>query len=104
MTWGDQPTEREKQCLANALLYGQSEAAARLDISAQTLKNHLTNLYARLGAESYADAAIALGWLDIPGEYVVGRRMPVKPTERHHPASEQLLAYADSILRELENR
>lgn len=45
-----------------------SEVAGRLDISDQTVKNHIANAYARLEVTNMAEAFLVLGWLRIPGE------------------------------------
>ena len=104
MTWGKNPTRRELQALANALLFGRKEAAMRMGIKPTTLRNHLTSLNERLEVNNMREAAIALGWLDVPAEHVTTGRYSLPQAERHHERSEQLLAYADAILREMENR
>lgn len=98
-----QPTERQLQVFANFLLHGTKEAAVVLDIAEQTVKNTLTDLYIRLGVESQAQAAVALGWLDIPDGYVhsLRRKGQLKPRGRQEQA-ERLLNYANTILDELE--
>lgn len=64
--FGTTPTARELQALAYALRKDSKRAAAEMGISEQTVKNHLTALYLRLGAQSKNEAAIALGWLVVP--------------------------------------
>lgn len=56
-----------------ALLNGQKEAAYALGLSIQTLKNHVTSIYAKLSTEqepvtSQTEALVAVGWLRIPDE------------------------------------
>jgi DNA-binding CsgD family transcriptional regulator len=43
------------------------EAARSLGMKLDTLKNHLTDAYLRLGAESALHAFRILGWLQVPG-------------------------------------
>lgn len=62
------PTDRELRVLAAQLRYGSYGASRRLNLAQSTVKNHLTNLYDKLGAESQSDAALRLGWLELPPE------------------------------------
>ena len=48
--------------------FSHKETAARLDISIQTVKNHVANLYERLGVNTMLEAATKLGWLKPPDE------------------------------------
>jgi DNA-binding NarL/FixJ family response regulator len=52
---------------------GQTIEAIAYDmgISHQTVKNHVTSVYAKTGAECFAEALVALGWLVIPEEAMV---------------------------------
>lgn len=43
-----------------------SDAGARLGISAQTAKNHLTHVYAKLGTGGLLNTYRRLGWLRVP--------------------------------------
>lgn len=61
------PTARELQVFAACLRRSSAKEAAReLGISHQTVKNHLGNLYRKLGVDCDTQAAIALGWLVLP--------------------------------------
>lgn len=42
------------------------EAAGRLGVSDQTVKNHMTGVYEALGVDSLASALAAVGWLKVP--------------------------------------
>jgi len=42
------------------------EVGAILRISAQTVRNHVTNAYWKLGADNAIDAYVRLGWLRVP--------------------------------------
>ena len=96
------PTEREKRCLALSLVYGRKTAAYGLGISMRTIRNHLTSLNQKLGVETAREAAIVLGWLQIPMEYLEAKPS-ILENEIHHPGSEQLLNYADALLKQLES-
>ena len=63
-------TDQQLRCLALSLLYDAETVANTMGISRQTLKNHLSLLYARLRVKSKSQAAVRLGWLDIPGKYL----------------------------------
>ena len=55
-------TERETECLAHAAQgRTNSEIAARLDISENTVRFHFKNVLKKLGAHSRAEA-VAKGW------------------------------------------
>ena len=95
------PTEREKQCLAASLVYGRKEAAYALGITVATLRNHLSSINYKLGVETAREAAIVLGWLNIPEQYL-DCSPDILDHEIHHPISEQLLNYADALLDQLE--
>lgn len=65
--FGTNPTERELESLAEVFVHGdQQRAADCMGIARSTMKQALTNLYARLGAISGMEAAVSLGWLDFP--------------------------------------
>lgn len=62
-----QPTPRQTEALAAVVRTGSGkEAASALGISLQTLRNHLSALYAVLSVESAMEAATALGWTHPP--------------------------------------
>lgn len=44
----------------------QKQVAQELKISPQTVKNHMTNLYIRLGVKGAIEALHALGWVRAP--------------------------------------
>jgi DNA-binding CsgD family transcriptional regulator len=57
----------ELRCLAEYARQGrQKDATQTVGISLHTFKNHITAAYGKLGAESLAEAASALGWLRVP--------------------------------------
>jgi excisionase family DNA binding protein len=66
---GCEPTPREVECLALAVLYGRDEASVRLGISRKSVNNALTRLFSRLEVERKEEAMMRLGWLKIPAEY-----------------------------------
>ena len=60
-------TEHEWEVMRQYALWGrQKEVAAYMGLSLQTVKNTLTTVYAKLGAESSIEAFRLLGWLRIP--------------------------------------
>ena len=59
-------TKRQLQVLAYSLNYGIADAASRLDITEQTAKNLLQALYRKIGVHTMTQAAIRVGWLQIP--------------------------------------
>jgi DNA-binding CsgD family transcriptional regulator len=63
-------TDQQFRCLALSLLYNSDVVAATMGISPQTVKNHLYVVYRKLGVKSKSQAAVRLGWLDIPGRYL----------------------------------
>lgn len=80
--FGTEPTVRELVILAEYMIHGvTTEASECLGLSESTTRNHLGNLYARLGCVSGIQAAVALGWIAWP------RALPVK---RHVVASAQI--------------
>lgn len=61
-------TPREREILAACVTGEKQEAvAARIGISPQTLKNHLSRAYEKLEATSLVDAYRRLGWLRVGG-------------------------------------
>jgi DNA-binding CsgD family transcriptional regulator len=87
------PTPRQLEALQASLMYGSQKAAAhQMGISPQQLKNHLTRLYKRLDVVSMPEAAIALGWLRIPGYPAPLTVEPLLyPIRQHLKAIERLL-------------
>jgi DNA-binding CsgD family transcriptional regulator len=63
------PTARELEVLAACLRLGQKCAAVELGISTNTVRAHVTNLTRKLGVQGRDQAAIALGWLELPSLY-----------------------------------
>lgn len=60
-------TARQREIMRRRALGDTNEAVAHaLNISAQTVKNHVTIVYAKTGATCFAEALIALGWLTVP--------------------------------------
>ena len=60
-------TMREVEALrARALAESNKDAAARLFVTEQTLKNLLTHAYRKVGAQSAVEAFRKLGWLMVP--------------------------------------
>ena len=57
----------------------QKAAAHQCGIRVQTVKNHMLNLYRRLGVGGAMEAAMALGWITLPGDAQAGRRKGRKP-------------------------
>lgn len=51
---------------AVALFGGQKEAARELGIAYQTLKNHISHVYHKLGVTTQSEALVAVGWLHLP--------------------------------------
>ena len=62
------PTPHDLRVLAACLRLGQKGAAHELGMSVQNVKNTCSLLYAKLEVCSATEAAIALGWLSLPGE------------------------------------
>jgi DNA-binding NarL/FixJ family response regulator len=65
----NEPTDRQLQVLAHAMLLGEAAAAHTLGITQQTVKNHLAKLYRTIGVRTRDTAAVSLGWLHVPAEY-----------------------------------
>lgn len=61
-------SEREWETLRACVHNTRQEAADALGITFQTLKNHLTNIYRKLGVENEREAYVAVGWLVVPDE------------------------------------
>ena len=63
------PTPGQLRVLAAYVRTGSQKAAAHeCEISLQTVKNHLSALYARLDVGGGMEAVSRLGWVRIPGE------------------------------------
>jgi len=63
-------TEAQLVTLAAYVQSGSAkETATELGIALSTVKNHLSNLYGRLGVSGAMEAAAVLGWVTIPGDY-----------------------------------
>jgi DNA-binding CsgD family transcriptional regulator len=63
---------REVEALRTyARLGSQSESAAEMSVSYQTLKNTLGHAYAKLGARGVMEAMFIMGWLRIPTDQEV---------------------------------
>lgn len=104
-TWLRQPTRREQQCLANALLHGRDQAALALGIAPSTMRNHLDRTYQRLGVNTSAEAALALGWLSLPEDLVVtidGKGAAPIPDDAALQRAEALLSYAHALLEKVD--
>lgn len=66
------PSPRELEVFAAYCRTGTTRrTAAALDVSEQTIKNHLGRLYAALEVPGNMAAATALGWLVVPESIVV---------------------------------
>jgi DNA-binding NarL/FixJ family response regulator len=61
-------TAREVQVIRAVARHGGAGrmAAAELGISPQTVKNHLSSVYGKLGAVGLTDALARMGWLRVP--------------------------------------
>lgn len=79
------PTPRQLQVMAAYVRGGSQKAAAHeFGISIRTVKNHLTDLYARLGVGGVLEALTKLGWVRVPAEVPVkGFVRPVRRSYRH---------------------
>lgn len=74
--YGDPLSAREYQVLAvYARLGDQRHVASALAISMQTVKNHLSNAYRKLGVETNFQAFRVMGWLTAPGDDVLSVEM-----------------------------
>jgi DNA-binding NarL/FixJ family response regulator len=64
-------TTREAQVLAEVAMHGANGPAAQcLEISEQTVKNHLSSVYKKLGVGSVTMALSQTGWLNVPTEFL----------------------------------
>jgi DNA-binding NarL/FixJ family response regulator len=64
-----EPTEQQLRVLAARYLGGTNERAARLlDLSPNTVRNHLEALYMTLDVRSAIDALGVLGWVHLPAD------------------------------------
>ena len=60
-------TVRQAEVLTAYLRTGSYQGAARqLGMPLQSVKNHLTAVYRRLGVDNALGAAKAIGWLQVP--------------------------------------
>ncbi len=77
---GSKLSVREREVLAAIAFCGdQKRAAIRLGIADQTIKNHLTTVYRRLGVHGIIDALYAVGWLRVPNDLrVLGSDQPAE--------------------------
>ncbi len=77
---GSKLSKREREVIAAIAYCGdQKRAAIRLGIADQTVKNHLTTAYRRLGVHGIIDALYALGWLRVPNDLrVLGSDLPTE--------------------------
>jgi DNA-binding NarL/FixJ family response regulator len=66
----DKPTPRQLEVLGVVIEEAGSRdrAATRLGLSMYTVREHLAQLYAKLGAHSTLEAALLLGWICLPAE------------------------------------
>jgi DNA-binding CsgD family transcriptional regulator len=65
-------TEAQLVTLAAYVQSGSAkETATELGIALSTVKNHLSNLYARLGVGGAMEAATVLGWVMVPSDYAM---------------------------------
>ncbi len=63
------PTARQLDCIRAYCATGSQIAAAHsLGITTQTLKNHMLDLYQRLGVGGAMEAAMALGYVTLPDD------------------------------------
>ena len=64
---GMELSPRELQCLTlKSTGLGNKEVANHLGIKLQTVKNHLSDSYRKLGVTNIIEALIALGWVTPP--------------------------------------
>lgn len=60
-------TERDMEIIEMYARVGYlPEVAERVHLSLMTVKNHMTQIYARLGVHSWQEAMYVLGWIRIP--------------------------------------
>lgn len=60
---------QEIESLAAYARHGtQKEAAAQMGLQEQTIKNHLTKAYRKLGTSGSTETFRHLGWLRVPGD------------------------------------
>lgn len=64
-------TARETQVLAEVAMHGAVKSAAEcVGISYQTVKNHLSAVYKKLGVGTVTMALSQTGWLNVPQEFL----------------------------------
>lgn len=78
-------TMRQLQCFAFAIQLGVQEAAHRLGISGQTVKNHLSQVYKKLGVMGRFEALVALGWVALPAELFTQEGPPLYASPEDAP-------------------
>ena len=77
------PTPQQLRVMAAYVRTGSQKAAAHeCNLSLQTVKNHMTALYLRLGAGNVLEALTRLGWVRVPAEVPANVR-PVRRSYRH---------------------
>lgn len=80
--FGEAVTDHEMTLLAETFIHGgQADAAYCLGLSVETVKNHSTRMYSKLGANSATQAAVLLGWMAFPRGLVKPHRKPAPPLE-----------------------
>lgn len=67
---GTPPTRRNLEVLAASILVGSKDAAYRLGVTPRSVQHSITDLLIRLDVGNRWEAALALGWLRIPEEYM----------------------------------
>ena len=78
------PTQQQLRVMAAYVRTGSQKAAAHeCNLSIQTVKNHLSALYARLDASNVLGALAKLGWVRVPAVPAKGFVRPVRRSYRH---------------------
>jgi hypothetical protein len=92
---GDPLTPREVEVLAAYAVGGTQDAvAAALGISKQTVKNHLSYIYIKVGAACAIQAFRAVGWLTVPDAFGIAA---LAYDQRAAAARRSLRALRDAI-------
>ena len=81
------PTPQQLRVMAAYVRTGSQKAAAHeCNLSIQTVKNHCTALYARLGVGNVLEALTKLGWVAVPGTVsaTVSAKEFVRPIRRSY--------------------
>lgn len=68
--YGQPLTPRELDILRLCASSTEKETAESLNISVQTVKNHLSNAYRKLGVNRLSEAYLILGWLRLPVNHI----------------------------------